>query len=501
MNMSFRRVFEEKSLLTRNFRGFPHFVSNGKWAKWQSSFFINTLAPFLILIIFIFISACTLVGGNIVIFDGEEKLIIPGEFETVAEALTAAGISLRPEDGVTPAITSTLAANGDIHIHRAQPITLRTEQGTQAVWTRQTTLGAFLVEKGIAVQSGTPIAADGRSLGIGQIAETPLPSVVEIGRFHTVTIYNNNQQQTVRTAVHTVGEAVQEAGIMLFDADRIEPDPITPLRADMIINIQHSMIFTIEADGRSQQTRSYQTNPHAVLAEAGISLHGQDYTIPGTNTPLRANDTIQVIRVTEDFRLDDQPIPYQTIWQASDQLDLDSQDIIIPGVPGILRRRLRVRYENGVEVGQTFDGEWVEREPTNEVIGYGTRITIRTLNTPDGPLSYWRVVRMRVTSYTAASSGRELDDPAYGITASGHVAAKGIVAVDRSIVPFRSHVYVPNYGIGFVGDTGGGVRGRWIDLGYSEDDFIPWSGYTDVYYLTPVPEPEDINYLLPTVLP
>jgi 3D (Asp-Asp-Asp) domain-containing protein len=108
---------------------------------------------------------------------------------------------------------------------------------------------------------------------------------------------------------------------------------------------------------------------------------------------------------------------------------------------------------------------------------------------------------MRVTSYTAASSGRELDDPAYGITASGYGVARGIVAVDRSVVPFHSFVYVPNYGVGYVGDTGGGVRGRWIDLGYSEDDFIPWSGYVDVYYLTPVPEPEDINYLLPAVLP
>jgi 3D (Asp-Asp-Asp) domain-containing protein len=108
---------------------------------------------------------------------------------------------------------------------------------------------------------------------------------------------------------------------------------------------------------------------------------------------------------------------------------------------------------------------------------------------------------MRVTSYTAASSGKEPGDPGYGLTASGHQAGTGIVAVDRAVVPFRSDVYVPGYGVGFVGDTGGGVRGRWIDLGYHEDDYVSWSGYVDVYYLTPVPAPEDINYLLPTALP
>ena len=109
--------------------------------------------------------------------------------------------------------------------------------------------------------------------------------------------------------------------------------------------------------------------------------------------------------------------------------------------------------------------------------------------------------RPRVTSYTAASSGKAPDDPGYGITASGVLAGTGVVAIDRSVVPFRSYIYVPGYGKAFAGDTGGGVRGRWIDLGYDEDEYQSWSGYVDVYYLTPVPPAEDINYLLPTALP
>jgi hypothetical protein len=45
------------------------------------------------------------------------------------------------------------------------------------------------------------------------------------------------------------------------------------------------------------------------------------------------------------------------------------------------------------------------------------------------------------------------------------------------------------------------VIGRWIDLGYDEAEFVGWSGYVDVYYLTPVPPVERINFLLPTALP
>ena len=106
---------------------------------------------------------------------------------------------------------------------------------------------------------------------------------------------------------------------------------------------------------------------------------------------------------------------------------------------------------------------------------------------------------MRVTAYTAASSGKSPDHPSYGITASGRPAGTGIVAVDPNVIPFRSEVYVPGYGVGYAGDTGGGIKGRWIDLGYDEDELQAWNGYVDVYYLTPVPA--EINYLIPEVLP
>ncbi len=75
------------------------------------------------------------------------------------------------------------------------------------------------------------------------------------------------------------------------------------------------------------------------------------------------------------------------------------------------------------------------------------------------------------------------------------------MAIDPKVVPFRSWVYVPGYGLAFAGDTGGGVKGRWIDLGYDEDELLAWSGYVDVFYVAPPPPPEEINYLIPTTLP
>jgi 3D (Asp-Asp-Asp) domain-containing protein len=57
-------------------------------------------------------------------------------------------------------------------------------------------------------------------------------------------------------------------------------------------------------------------------------------------------------------------------------------------------------------------------------------------------------------------------------------------------------VYVPGYGFATVEDIGGGFPDRyWIDLGYSDDDFITWGDWVTLYFLTPVPV--NIQYVLP----
>ena len=353
---------------------------------------------------------------------------------------------------------------------------------------------AALAASGCTVTQGLAKEASNQAL-------SPLPASMVNGRAHTITIINGSSRQTLFTAASTVGAALAEAGVSLYAADSVDPPSDSPITPGMTIQVHASFLVTIQADGSVIQTRTHHTNPLDIIAEAGIALVGMDYTKPGPETAVRPNTVIQVIRVTEDFHVEEQPIAYTTVWQARADMALDTQTIVSPGIPGLAQNRVRVRYENGVEISREIDNQWMVREPVDEIVGYGTKISLGVVQTEQGPREYWRVVRMRVTSYTAASSGKEPGAPDYGLTASGLPAGKGVVAIDRNIVPFRSEVYVPGYGAAVAGDTGGGVRGRWIDLGWDEANFENWTGFVDVYYLTPVPRPEDINYILPTVLP
>ena len=348
-----------------------------------------------------------------------------------------------------------------------------------------------------AVSSITP-AVSPQPTNSSRPAPTPSPTAQSMPAL-SVTIQDGEQSHMLQTEAITVNEFLAEAGILLGEKDIVSPPPETPLSENMVIQIKRAIPLTIAVDSQTYAVFSSPGTTAEVLAQAGIPLDDLDKVTPERDVQINAGDTIQVVRVREESIVFDEQVPYQTIYQPSDELDLDTKTVLSSGVPGIKRQSTRIRYEDGVEVSRVSEGEWMEQEPVNEVIGYGTRITTNVIDTPEGPREYWRVVHMRVTAYTAASSGKSPDHPSYGITASGRPAGTGIVAVDPNVIPFRSEVYVPGYGIGFAGDTGGGVKGRWIDLGYDEDELQTWNGYTDVYYLTPIPA--EINYLLPEVLP
>lgn len=345
-----------------------------------------------------------------------------------------------------------------------------------------------VVNKAVSRQ---PVSTPTRPAPLTATAAKPAPK--------RITIQDGNASQTLQSEAGTVGDLLVEAGIVLKANDGITPALEAPLVDKMEVQIARAVPLTIQVDGQALAIFSGARTTVDVLAGAGIALGELDYVTPPLDSPVHTGAVIRVIRVREETIVTDQEVPYQTLYQPSEELDLDTKAVLSSGAPGILRSSTRIRYEDGVEVNRVDEGQWMEREPVNEVIGYGTRITTNIIDTPEGPREYWRVVRMRATAYTAASSGKSPDHPSYGITASGLPAGTGIVAVDPHVIPFRSEVYVPGYGVGFAGDTGGGVKGRWIDLGYDEDELQAWNGYVDVYYLTPIPA--EINYLLPEVLP
>jgi 3D (Asp-Asp-Asp) domain-containing protein len=61
-----------------------------------------------------------------------------------------------------------------------------------------------------------------------------------------------------------------------------------------------------------------------------------------------------------------------------------------------------------------------------------------------------------------------------GRTATGMPVGQGVVAVDPSVIPLGTRMYVPGYGNGVAADVGGGIKGDTIDLWMTPSQCAAW---------------------------
>jgi uncharacterized protein YabE (DUF348 family) len=371
---------------------------------------------------------------------------------------------------------------------RSSHVTVLADGKTRSMFSTERLPANLLALAGIPLYPGDRILSDGQPVAPGEALSRASAHTLQVQRMWPIVLKSGPQVQTIESTAATLGKALWEAGIVLHAEDQLTPPAETPLKGPMDVELRTSRELEIKSKEGRIQIRSAADGVGEALHEAGLSLQGLDYSLPDAAAPLPRDGQIRIVRVLENVLLDTTPLPFETETQPLTDLELDSQKIVQSGEFGITARRVRVRLEDGSEVSRQEEAEFVAQEPKPQIIGYGTKIVPYSLDTPDGPIKYWRALNMYAVSYNPTSNG--------GLgTATGIPLAKGVSAVDISYIPFGTRMYIPGYGIAVAADVGGGVKGRMIDLGYSDDDYVSWHQWVTVYFLWP--PPENIVWVIP----
>lgn len=453
--------------------------------------------------------ACTLTAGLLfaaalmlrttsvtLLIDGQ-PVALTSRARTVGEAVAPYIPDPAPGDRVSPPPDTPLTADMTIRIDRARPVTVTMNDVPRTVWTTASLPVDILAAAGLYPTENDALWIDGSPARVDQLAGWTTPARhVRVQTAATLTLQADGATLSLTTTAATLGDALYEAGITMYAADTAllngQPAALNaPIPVGAVIDVQRGAIVRIEADGRVIEARAGSaTTVGDALAEAGIALVGLDYTIPGEGTALIPGITVRVMRVKEAVVVQDAEIAYERIVQADPALEIDNTAVSQAGRPGTQRTAIRIRYENGIEVGRETGASYVLTPPQTEVVTYGTNVVIRTVDTPAGPVEYWRTFRVYATSYHPAALGGD------NVTATGRILQRGIVGADPDLLPYGTNVYVENYGTGIIADTGMPRHStRWIDLGYSDEDWRNWHWWVTIYLLTPVPA--EIDYFPP----
>jgi len=374
------------------------------------------------------------------------------------------------------------------------PVTIIDGNQIHTLATSERVPGKLIVQAGIVLGTADSILFNGNIVPSDKPISQAKINVLQIRRAVTITVNG----KTIQTTARTVGEAIAQTGTQVYAADQFNPPADTPVTNGLTVTFTPSHELTVSVDGKQIRIRSSAATIGGALAEAGIPLIGLDSSQPSENEALPQDGQIRVVRISESIVLAQKSIPFKSDFQSSPNVELDHQEILQPGQPGLSVSRVRIRYQDGVEVSRQTESETVVRPPKDRVVGYGTKPVVHTTTVDGVQIQYWRAVQMFATSYSPCHSAA---DRCYPGTASGKPVQKGVVAfIYNWYVNMRGQaLYIPGYGYATVEDTGGGIPGKlWIDLGYTDAQYAQeggqWGKYVTVYFLAPVPS--NIMYVL-----
>jgi uncharacterized protein YabE (DUF348 family) len=437
---------------------------------------------------------------------------------TVGALLLDVGVIIQPHDRVTPALSSKITRGMSVTVERARPYRILADGRETLVTSWGATVADVLADAGVAferhdriliadqqVAPTDPLPAPDVSVapqtydrGFGWARLSTEPRLLRLHRAIPITVDDGTLPYVIRTTATTVGEALREAEITIYLGDRVQPSLGSQVSAGLRIFIERSTPVALQVDGRLVKTRTRAKTVADALTELKIGIAGADRVTPALDQSLTDNLLIDITRIREEVAVKEQIIAFETVFEPDPNLAIDTQQVVNPGAPGINRQRYRIRYENGQEAERTLQDSWVAQEATQRVIAYGQLIEPQTMTLQDGAtITYWRKFRAYASSYSASTAGVSRDSPSYGRTFTGEPMRNGVVAVDPRLIPLRSQMYVPGYGIGDALDTGSAIIGRHIDLGYADDQLVMWTRWVDVYLLWPPPPAYQIAWVLP----
>ncbi|MBS3956394.1 MAG: G5 domain-containing protein [Clostridiales bacterium] len=300
-----------------------------------------------------------------------------------------------------------------------------------------------------------------------------------------VTLVVDGETRHLTTNVERVSDLLAEVGVGVDPADVVSPSASTPLVDGMTIVVRHATSVTVDLSGGAIELDVVGTNVTDALIAAGIDPTSGISVDPSLETPLAEDMRITVtdvfVRVVEEYV----DVEYEVVTENDAALPQGARAIKNHGEPGKAVKVYRVVVTDGVEGPRSLVAERIVSEPVDEVVLLGTkrsagRIVAARAGASVTPPRGGTKLTVVATGYTPGDPG--VDD----WTATGARAIRGVIAVDPSVIPLGTRVYVPGYGYAVAADTGGAIKGNKIDLCFdTRTEALNWGRRTVTIIILP----------------
>ncbi len=279
----------------------------------------------------------------------------------------------------------------------------------------------------------------------------------------------------IKSHASNVEELLADNGVSITEHDKLNIPIESNITQDTDIVITRGRAVTVKTKDGEQIVSITKANAKEALVEAGLAVGNMDEVKTEGNT-------IELISVTETQEEATETVPFETEYIDDSTMPSGETEVKTEGIDGVRTIVHKVTYKDGIEINREEISNEITEAPTNRVIAKGSKAvapgkTVATASAaPSGVDTgstiaghkYTKKITMTATAYSTHPS----ENGGYTVSAMGNQLGHGIVAVDPSIVPLGSKVYVEAsdgswvYGVASAEDTGGSIKGNKIDLCY-----------------------------------
>lgn len=318
-----------------------------------------------------------------------------------------------------------------------------------------------------------------------------------------VVIVDGAKEVKIVTFSKNIKQVLEEQSLSLRPMDEIYPPEETPLSEGLYIAIKRFKPITVLVGER--EIAVYQRNLTAkqVLQRVGVMLGEKDTVSVSLDRVIKSGETIQIYQELKTVVTVNREVPFKNITVNNKDLNPEEKRIQQYGEMGVLKDYYEITRMSGVEVSRVLVKTEVLRQPVDQVMHVGPAYVkpketqtagtanpsgakLMSSNTGTGAqssssqmmttrsknFSYKNSYVMIATAYdlSFASTGKRPGMDGYGITKSGTQAKVGTVAVDPTVIPLGTKLYIEyadgsgSYGYATAEDTGSAIKGYRVDL-------------------------------------
>ena len=209
-------------------------------------------------------------------------------------------------------------------------------------------------------------------------------------------------------------------------------------------------------NGQEIEVNSFQSDVQGVLDENNIDYNSNDIISEDLDASLEDGMKIEVKQVEKKTIIETEEIPYDTVVKKDKSLLKGETRVSQKGKKGVKELVYEVVYEDGQPISKILLEENIVTKAKNKIIKKGTKEKEKTESKKKSTSK--NSLGKKITVSATAYSGD-------GITATGTVPRWGTIAVDPTIIPYGTKVYIPQFNEYFIAeDCGGGIKGNKIDI-------------------------------------